>query len=41
MDREEIFLFSFFFYAQIEGGIATISYGCLWIKIFKKGGTHK
>lgn len=40
MDSEGILLFSFFFYAQMKGRIATISFGCLWINKFKKGGTH-
>lgn len=40
MDSEGILLFSFFFYALMKGRIATISFGCLWINKFKKGGTH-
>ena len=40
MDSGGILLFSFFFYAQMKGRIATISFGCLWINKFKKGGTH-
>ena len=40
MDSEGILLFSFFFYAQMKGRIATISFGCLWINKLKKGGTH-
>lgn len=40
MDSEGILHFSFFFYALMKGRIATISFGCLWINKFKKGGTH-
>ena len=40
MDSEGIIHFSFFFYALMKGRIATISFGCLWINKFKKGGTH-
>lgn len=40
MDSEGILHFSFFFYVLMKGRIATISFGCLWINKFKKGGTH-